>query len=207
MLSPARAAALLACSRAPVHVAPARVVVLGGTRTARDVLDDLDVRACAPLRGGAVGGRVHCGFRDRAARLWEADAALRAACAAADARGVALVGWSLGGGVGVCLAARLHAAGVRVREVHLFGAPRVGDAAFAAWYARAGLGAVTTRYETPRDPVPRLPRGAYVPVGRAVRVPCDAAGWWAHHDLGAYRRGLAQARVHVAGSKSSVGHR
>jgi pimeloyl-ACP methyl ester carboxylesterase len=190
-VAPARAVALLLGTRAPVTVLPASLVVLGGTRTARDVLDDLDVRECA-LLDARVGGRVHCGIRARTERLWGADAALRRACLGAGRDGVALVGWSLGGGVGVCLAARLHAAGVRVREVHAFGAPRVGDAAFAAWYARCGLGAVTTRYETPRDPVPRLPRGAYVPVGAAVAVPCARRGWWAHHDLGAYRDGLEE---------------
>ena len=97
------------------------VVVLSGTRNARDVMDDIDVRFCDRLEHG----RVHCGILGRAQRFWE-DEALRRLCLETPP---IVVGWSLGGGVGVCLTALIERDGGQVRELHTFGAPAVGDAA------------------------------------------------------------------------------
>ena len=90
------------------------VVVLSGTRNARDVMDDIDVRFCDRLEYG----RVHCGILGRAQRFWE-DEALRRLCLETPP---IVVGWSLGGGVGVCLTALIERDGGKVRELHTFSA-------------------------------------------------------------------------------------
>jgi predicted lipase len=162
---------------------PHRVVAFGGTRTLRDLLDDLDVRQCRPWAGA---GHVHCGMAHRAMRLF--DDSLFGFC---SEQPIVLAGYSLGGGAANLFAAQLCLAGVDVRSVHTFGAPRVGDAAFARWYTEAGLGSRTLRFETPRDPVVRLPGHPYVPVGRRVVLPLAATrSAWAHHDLRAYADAL-----------------
>lgn len=188
------AAALLAL--APQHrylCYPARtlcdtpVVLVGGTRDWRDVVDDLDVRWCALATEG--GGKVHCGIRDRTRRLLK-QGVIREFCQR-QVEPVTFAGWSLGGGVSVLLASTLLTEGVAVASVHTYGAPRVGDADFAQWYAAARLNERTWRYETPRDPIVRLPpTPPYVAVGHRVEVPCTRERSLAHHDLHAYVQGL-----------------
>ena len=183
--------ALLMAHRAPFALHPAddghpAVVTLAGTHGWRDVLDDVDVRTC-PWR---TEGKVHCGMFTRTMRMWDD---VEGFCR--DESSVVLAGYSLGGGVSVLLAAMLETRGVHVHSVHTFGAPRVGDAGFAAWYRRKGLHARTLRYTTPKDPVPSLPPH-WPTVGRRVAVPCAKSGRLAHHDLRAYLRGV-HARRHV----------
>lgn len=165
------------------------LVLATGTRNARDLLDDLDVRGRA-WPPDAPRGVVHRGIGGRAERMGRD---LEELCAAAGAP-VVLGGWSLGGGAVLCLAAHLAERGVPVAEVHVFGAPCVADAPFARWYddgAAAALGARTYRYRTPRDPVPALRHPLYRHVGhRAVRVPWKARSPLAHHDLRSYYAGL-----------------
>ena len=157
------------------------VIALSGTRNLRDVLDDVDVRSCP-----YADGLVHCGMYARAIRLLpEVEDFARAHPS------VHLAGWSLGGGCAVHLAAMLRKTGVRVSSVTTFGAPRCADDDFARWYASSGLGSRTTRFVTPRDPIPSLPRGdRFVHVGHRRLVPCRARGWLSHHDLSRYYEGL-----------------
>lgn len=189
LLTPTHLILALLSSTDPYHLIPAShgappIVALAGTRNWRDVLDDVDIRPCPwPVPGG---GRVHCGIAQRTQRLWDEEEAFRRFCTAPHPQPLVLTGWSLGGGVCVALAARLRAEGVPVAAVHTFGAPRVGDARFRAWYEREGP--PTTRYVTPRDPVPSVPRH-YVHVGGQVEVPCRKRRWLQHHDLRAYLRG------------------
>lgn len=188
-MRPTEAVSLLRETHVPVRLCRSSssdlpVVALGGTRTWRDLLDDLDVRGCESWWGG---GSVHCGIASRTRRLWDEEVFCTEEV---RTRGVVLVGWSLGGGVAVCLAAQLEGL---VREVHAFGAPRVGDACFVRDYHARGLAERTFLYSTPRDPVPRLlARGRYKHAGRRVRVPCARDRPWAHHDLSAYAQGLAE---------------
>ena len=163
------------------------IVALAGTRNLRDVIDDLNVRGRAWPVGRDV-GIVHSGIAERTERLWN-DATLRDFCASGEPP--LLVGWSLGGGVAVCLSALLAMEGIRAHSVATFGAPRSGDARFAEWYLRSGLWERTVRYATPRDPVADLPRGRYRHVGRVVEVPCAHTSWWKHHDLRAYLEGTS----------------
>ena len=124
----------------------------------------------------------------RASRLWEGDG-VRDFLRRHDA--VHLAGWSLGGGCAVLLACFLHASGRPPASVSLFGAPRSLDASNALWYARAGLSGRTVRYETPRDPIVRLPRGDYAHVGRRVVLHSDdPGGVLGQHDLLIYHRAL-----------------
>lgn len=164
------------------------VVLFGGTRQWRDLLDDVDIRLWSLPHCGSV----HRGFAARAERLC-AERDLLEFCEAHAP--VTLAGYSLGAGACVCVASALELHGVAVRSVHLYGAPRVGDARFAAWYD-GRLGRRTRRYETPRDPVTMLPRHLHA-VGRRVAVPCERKGafGFAHHDLRAYASGLRSARV------------
>lgn len=203
-MRPTEAVSLLRETRVPVRLCASSsfsspVLALGGTRTWRDVLDDLDVRGCESWWSGTARGFVHCGIAARTRRLLESNEDLLSILDTRDEeegegrRGVILVGWSLGGGVGVCLASQLEAMGLaRVHEVHAFGAPRVGDAGFLRDYHARGLADRTFLYATPRDPVPHvlLSRGRYKHAGRRVRVPCDRAHAWEHHDLSAYAHGL-----------------
>ena len=160
-------------------------LVFGGTRNLCDVLDDLDVRP----RTLSDTSTVHRGMFRRTLRLWATDEVQDFVDAHPSVR---LLGWSLGGGAAVHMAALLHLSGAaRVSDVHVFGAPKCGDALFAAWYAQSGLGRRTVRYETPHDPVTTLPPGdRFVHVGRRVVVACDRPTCWAHHDLHAYGEGV-----------------
>lgn len=177
----------LMLNRAPVtctRVDTLPVIVLGGTRNARDLLYDLDVRRCQYAKG-----RVHCGMLLRTRRLWgDTVKAFVSSCGGED---VHIVGWSLGGGCAVHMAAIIHSHGMSVpKTVTTLGAPKCGDASFARWYARVGLAARTTRYETLRDPVVNLPTGStYHHVGRrVVLTPPDGGSrsLWGQHELQLY---------------------
>ncbi|TVR11096.1 MAG: hypothetical protein EA401_11715 [Planctomycetota bacterium] len=76
-------------------------------------------------------------------------------------------GHSLGGALATLAAARCVLKGTPVQEVSTFGQPRVGNAAFAAWYQRQ-LGAVHYTYAGVHDPVSLLPPVVmgYAPVGQ-----------------------------------------
>ena len=180
---------LLLAHRTPFALHPSTatrpgVVTFAGTRNWRDVRDDLDVRTC-PWWDGTV----HCGMYTRTLRLWDD---VEAFCHGESS--LVLAGYSLGGGVSVLLASMLAREGVDVRGVYTFGAPRVGDARFAAWYAAHGLDARTWAYATPRDPVPSLPP-RWSAVGRRIVVPCDPElGPIAQHDLRVYLRGVHALR-------------
>ena len=154
------------------------VILFAGTQNRRDVV--YDVRLC-PLDEV---GCVHRGMYERTEELWNTrqvrEHLRRYEC-------THLAGWSLGGACAVLTAARLSPRAVA--SVTTFGAPRCGDADFAAWYD-AELGRRTLRYETTRDPIASLPRGPYVHVGRRVPLRCRTPGWMSHHDLARYADAL-----------------
>ena len=184
---------LLLAHRAPFTLHPSTatrpgIVTFAGTHNWQDVRDDVDVRTC-PWSGGD--GKVHCGIFSRTLRMWDD---VETFCHD-ESSSLVLAGYSLGGGVSVLLASMLERQGVDVQAVYTFGAPRVGDAGFARWYAARGLAARTWTYATPRDPVPSLPPN-WPSLGRRVDVPCDPAnGPIAQHDLRLYLRGVHALRT------------
>lgn len=185
-------AMLLLAHRAPFTLHPSTetcpaIVTCSGTHNWRDVRDDLDVRTCPWWDGD---GSVHCGMFTRTLRMWDDIADF----CHDESSPLVLAGHSLGGGVSVLLASMLERRGVDVRAVYTFGAPRVGDARFAKWYATCGLGPRTWSYATPRDPVPSLPP-LWPDIGHRITVPCNAVnGRLAQHDLRVYLRGVHALR-------------
>jgi hypothetical protein len=103
------------------------------------------------LRPWPSGGRVHRGFKTNLLGLWDTIATALQALTVP----VFYTGHSLGGAL-ACLAASLHPP----RAVYTFGAPRIGDAAFARQLAHIPIFNVIN----PRDIVTGLP-----PSGRWTR--------------------------------------
>lgn len=105
-------------------------------------------------------GKLHAGFLGSWMRL-EAVGALTALLdlQRKTGKGVAICGYSKGGGVAPIVAMRLLAAGLPVNAIDavvLFEAPRAGDADFAKAY-QSQLGGKTTRYAYQNDVIPHLP--------------------------------------------------
>ena len=175
---------LMACSEPVVctSVASTSVIVLGGTRNVRDVLDDLNVMRCE-----YGDGNVHCGMMMRSRRLW--DEVVEEFVHDCNTN-LHITGWSLGGGCAIHMAALMHSCGVRMpTSITTFGAPKCADASFVRWYASTGLGDRTTRYELARDPVVTLPHGrGYRHAGRRVRLTSNDDGnlLWRQHELHIY---------------------
>lgn len=171
------------------------VVLFSGTRSLRDVFDDLDLRTCE-----ALGGRVHCGMFQRTRRLWDDGGVYEFI---KDQReGVHLAGWSLGGGCAVHTASLIASCNLLIpRSIQLFGAPRCGDEEFECWFRRCGLGRLTTRYEFEKDPIVTLPRGRYTHVGRRVALSSDDdGGLLGQHDLMLYHSELRRMRQQISPS-------
>ena len=173
------------------------MVLATGTRNARDLLDDIDVRGRLwPPLSREKGRAVHRGISGRALRMRREVESL---CVDATDP-LVLAGWSLGGGSVMCLAAHLVTCDVPIHSVHIFGSPGIASAAFASWYAQeARLEGRTWRYVTPRDPVPLLRYPFHRHVGGSpILIPCSSRNPIAHHDLATYYRGLvAHADVDV----------
>ena len=164
---------------APTRTRPP-LVVLAGTQTWEDVVDDVSV-AGATWSGGGV---VHGGFARRTHALLPEVAP----CARRHASSLVLAGHSVGGACAVLMACHLARQGVRVRAVYTFGTPKCADATFCAAYRRRGLWERTWRYTTERDPVPHLPPLLYRHVGRPVIVPCDAPTPVGQHSVDCFVR-------------------
>ena len=130
------------------HLRDMPVVLFGGTRNARDLVDDLDVR----MLEYTPGARVHRGMMARTRRLW--DDGVHDFVSLCAPTPVVLAGWSLGGSCAVQTAALVAAARLPLpRQVCIAGAPRCADRGFAAWYARHDLARRTVRYELSGDPI------------------------------------------------------
>lgn len=122
------------------------VVAFAGTRDAIDWAFNV-VHLLAP----GYGGRVHKGFAHLAEHV--GDTVTRAVQKALTSRQrVVVTGHSRGGALAVLTAYRLDVAGIAPEHVFTFGAPRVGDAAFASAYRPPLFG-----LEATHDPVPSLP--------------------------------------------------
>lgn len=122
------------------------VLAFRGARNVSNFMTGVNVRLMP-----AYGGNVHQGF----ARAW---ATMRDAISTlldrwqTDHRLLWLTGHSMGGALATLAAADFKGQGRPVREVVTFGAPRVGDAAFARGYQ-----VPTIRFVNHHDPVPWVP--------------------------------------------------
>ncbi len=122
------------------------VVAFAGTRDGIDWIFNV-VQPLAP----GYGGRVHKGFAHLADHIG-ASVIQMVKKMRTSRQCVALTGHSRGGALAVLTAYRLNAESIPTEHVFTFGAPRVGDAAFARAY-RPPL----YRFEAAHDPVPSLP--------------------------------------------------
>ncbi len=191
-------------------------VALRGTSTVEDWLANLDFPQ-APVRWLPVSGRAYEGFlRVYGALRGPLLAAVDRLLASGVYGRIAVTGHSLGGALAVLAAADLaQRTGLSVRMVN-FGAPRVGDPVFAAWY----VGAVgdSWRVVNVHDPVPDLPPRevvdlsggrpvvrTYVHVPRALRVAFGAeTNPGGSHDLCGYHRVLCGAAPAPAACRASA---
>lgn len=186
-------------------------LVFRGTDDALDMLANLDTRQQAAFVAGA---RVHSGFlhrymavRDEARHFFDGH----------DFTSLVVTGHSLGGALATIAALDLADAypWASVGCV-TFGAPRVGNATFAAHFD-ARLGARHWRVFHERDPVPMLPMGPWYQhvSGIALRVLEDPRAGWAVQkgDVPWWRRLLAAlmrlnyaAPLRPHGTESYVAH-
>lgn len=145
------------------------VISAPGTDSLRDWLSDIRVLKVSD----GYGAKVHRGFHQAFAAVIE-----QVAVALPSNATITLTGHSLGAAVITRIARELRRRGFgRIRNVYLFGCPRVGNGAWARDYNRA-LGAHTFRIVNARDPVPWLPlplpilrSGIYTHTDRLVYLP------------------------------------
>lgn len=116
------------------------------------------------LAEGPLGGRVHVGFRDAVAEVWEE----LTRWLNLDDRPTWWTGHSQGAGLAIVGAARAWAEGLPVTGVMSFGQPRVGDQGFRdAWLDDGPTH--TWRVIWNNDPVPWVPAGPFRHVGEVRR--------------------------------------
>lgn len=143
----------------PIAGAPYTVLAFRGTNELRDWLVNL---SALPQRWPR-GGLVHRGFLRALLQVWRPLRQQLRQCAGP----LFVTGHSLGGAL-----ATLAGAMLKPRAIYTFGAPRVGDGAFAA-----SLHAPLYRIENRRDVVPRMPtRGPllqFVHTGTLCRIGDD----------------------------------
>jgi predicted lipase len=179
------------------------IVCFRGSANMRNWLTDIDaVRVSVPWgESGMDGVEVHRGFLDALESIWgELEEAL--ASMALRGRTVFFAGHSLGGALAMLAAARWVEGGCPEDDVvahYSFGQPRVGNAAWAAWYNKR-LRARSFRVIHSDDLIPRIPwlLQAYRHAGLEVfyptfapthgafvfdcpwwrKFPCDMAGFW-----------------------------
>lgn len=150
---------------------------------------------------GALGARIHSGFRRALDEVWVDVFPM----VSGDDKDLVITGHSLGAGLATVAAARLVAAGLSVDDLYLYGSPRVGLGDFASAFDDA-LGVATYRIINHIDLVARVPLlvQGYRHVGR--RMYFDGAGRF-HPDAGAWQiaKDDLMARVRGFGRISVLG--
>ena len=171
----------------PFHFRPP-VIVLSGTRSAKDLLmDDLDIRSMQwPFTDKERGCEyVHRGFARRTKALLH-----RMQPFLDEHDGFVLAGHSMGGACAVLAASELKRRGKKVNRVYTFGMPRLGSKEFATLYDTQGLASLSTHFSTPLDPVVHtLPR-MFETVGPYTYLPCIEEDAWRQHDMQSYHDGI-----------------
>ena len=135
----------------------AMAVVFRGTDSLRNWLGNLD----AKQDDWSAGGRVHRGFRQAFDMVW---GEVRGRAAAYDGELVA-AGHSLGGAL-----AQLAASTGDAATAYSFGAPRVGDAEFAATLDRRPVHRVVNHVDIVPALPPEVGRNPYRHGGRTVQI-------------------------------------
>jgi len=107
-------------------------------------------------------GQMHSGFRRSADSVFQTIKRFIRNHKDDDSR-IFLCGHSLGGALAIITAAWLvnDSRMPTVRAVFTYGAPRIGDAHFAAEYGQLRLDKFTKMWVSERDPVPRIPPFAF----------------------------------------------
>lgn len=143
-----------------------------------DWLNNLEFR----LKPDASGGRVHEGFMEDVAEVWNDNAgglkSYLQALLASGTRTLWITGHSLGAALATLVAERaVRDGGFAVRGVYTYGSPRVGDILFKQNFEARGLNAITYRILHDIDIARRLFPGAdYIHVGQFKFI--DANGQW-----------------------------
>ena len=133
----------------------------------RDLLYDVNIQSSRWLTRDAC---VHAGFARAAHRIMEDEDVLTFL---RTNPGVIVSGYSLGGAVGVLVAARVrHEFGVYPSRVVTFGTPPLGNDEFCTLYKDIGLWDITQRFVVRRDPVVHAPI-AFRHVGHTYRLETD----------------------------------
>ena len=146
------------------NVGTTPVLSISGTQTIRDLLDDVNIQSTHWLTRDAC---VHAGFARAAERVMADEDVNTFLRTQPDA---VICGYSLGGAVGVLVAARLRRVlDARPRRVVTFGTPPLGNDEFCRLYREMGLWDVTDRFAVRRDPVVYAPI-AFRHVGKLHRL-------------------------------------
>ncbi len=173
----------LRCEAADTHVCIQRrtsfsesdggemTIAFRGTADWRNALTDMD---CKLIHAG--GYRVHRGFHQAVEAI---DASLTAALGDVSGMRLWVTGHSLGGALAELWALRALERGHDIAGVYTFGQPRVGDAAFAAYYDSL-LKPRTFRVVHGDDVVPRIPwlLAKYRHAGNEIFYPRASSAAW-----------------------------
>ncbi|MCR9247660.1 MAG: lipase family protein [bacterium] len=171
-----------------VHVAEWKNFVIVAFRGTETNVEDFWTDAQFVLRDWSAGGKVHTGFHDALADVWDQLVAYLKSIGAnteKDGKTVWLTGHSLGGALAVLAASRLcHKNLTAVAGLYTIGQPRVGDADFVKGLDDV-MGGRYFRYVNHRDVVPRVPARAmkYHHTGKVLYfngdgvLEVESAGW------------------------------
>ena len=178
------------------------VVAVRGTQVdvAEDILDDCDVRL-VQVPWADENSRMHRGFLKHFYRI-QTD--ILASCTLFKEYPILLTGHSLGGAVALTAASQLLSLQqknnlFRLRGVYTFGAPKIGNAAFAKWISRSKTASFVS-VEAEGDVVPSLPM-KYATNWKSsllkLKYTCDPENYkagtsaWKAHSMRGYARKCA----------------
>ncbi len=138
------------------------VIAFRGTEpTFKDIFTDMN-GVLTPNTDAAWGGQLHSGFQAAANSVYEPIVRYVKQLQESDdgvTRRIFVCGHSLGGALAVITASRLlkdSRVKCRIAGIFTYGAPRVGDEAFAAAYQKTPLKEVTHMWVSVKDPVARV---------------------------------------------------
>jgi triacylglycerol lipase len=189
----------LVAKETQAFVASDRDVVLVAFRGTEEKVQDVVTDARFGLVGGALGGKVHQGFRD-ALRDIRAQVEQTVQTFQDEHQAVWVTGHSLGAALATLLAAEWVDAGRPFNGLYTFGSPRVGDGTFARHF-NAEAKEKTFRYVNGQDIVTRVPPRSlgYRDVGTVRYFDHDGR---LHEDPAAWNQFLESVEVSFTGFAS-----